>query len=118
MPGFGKKNARGHDLRAVMIYAAAEIFEKEKESRRLLRKDEMQDIVNLVCKARNVQPSRVEFSSAVVGTKRLSSNRAFVDSLATRWSNGPIKLKDSDLKRAREILESTNAESAHLRPLV
>ena len=117
MPGFGKRNARGLDLRAVMIYAAAEVFEKEKESRRLLRKDEMQNIVHLVCKAKNVKPSPVEFSGTVAGTKRLTMNRAFIETIASRWSRGPATLKSDDLKKAGEILEITKSETSRVRPL-
>jgi len=101
-----------------MIFAAAEVFEKEKASRRLLRKDEMQDIVHLVCQSQNIEPSRVEFSGAVVGTKRLAMNRAFVESIATRWSHGNVELKNHDLRKAREILERTTSETARVRPLV
>jgi hypothetical protein len=118
MPGFGKRNARGVDLRTVMIYAAAEVFEKEKEARRLLRKDEMQEIVQLVCSSQNVETSRFEFSSAVAGTKRLAMNRAFIESIATRWSRGNIALQNDDIKRAGEILEDTSSETARVRPIM
>lgn len=117
MPGFGRKNTRGHDLRAVMIYAAAEIFEQEKATRRLLRKEEMQDIVYRVCKARHVNANRAELGSAFVGTKRLSANRMFVESIARRWSRGHDGLRDDDIRRAREILETTDSEPARLHPL-
>ena len=118
MPGFGKRNARGVDLRTVMIYAAAEVFEKEKEARRLLRKEEMQDIVQLVCSAQNLEPSRIEFTSAVAGTKRLAMNRSFIESIAMRWSRGNIALRNDDLKKAGEILEDTSSETARVRPIM
>lgn len=118
MPGFGKRNARGVDLRTVMIYAAAEVFEKEKEARRLLHKEEMQDIVELVCSAQNVETNRVEFSTAVAGTKRLAMNRSFIESIATRWSRGNIALRTDDLKKAGEILEDTSTDTARVRPIM
>lgn len=118
MAGFGKKNARGVELRRVMIYAAAEVFEKEKLSRRLLGNDEVQEIVQLVCESKKVCPSRVEFSSAVVGTKRLTSHRTFIESIATRWSSGSVEIQYDDLKLAGTLLERTDSETARLRPLI
>ncbi len=118
MAGFGRKNARGVELRRVMIFAAAEVFEKEKQSRRLLGNDEMQEIVQLVCDSQRVHPSRVEFSSAVVGTKRLTMHRTFIESIATRWSNGPAAVQYDDLKTAGKLLEKVAAEPSRLPPLI
>lgn len=119
MAGFGKKNARSNDLRKIMIHGAAEVFEKEISLRRQVTRDEILAIVKTVCEEREMTLSDVEFSSVVAGTKRLATNRRFIEDIVAKWSDGRAALGYEDLKKAGEILGNTASEGrgSQFRPL-
>jgi hypothetical protein len=118
MSGFGKKNARSNDLRKLMIHAAAEIFEKEISARRQATRDEIHATVRSVCVEREMTLSDLEFSSVVAGTKRLATNRRYIEGIVAKWSNGRVALGYEDIKQAGDILGDTGSEGrGHFRPL-
>jgi hypothetical protein len=118
MSGFGKKNVRSHDLRKLMIYAAAEIFEKEISAQRQANRDEIHAIVKSVCVKRDMPLSDLEFSSVVAGTKRLATNRRYIEGVVAKWSDGRVALGFEDIKQAGDILGDTGSEGrGQFRPL-
>ncbi len=119
MAGFGKNNARSNDLRKLMIHGAAEVFEKEIALRREATCEEIVAIVNDVCKAREMTVSDIERSSVIAGTKRLATNRRFIEEIVAKWSDGRAALGYEDIKRAGEILGNTTVDGRdpQFRPL-
>jgi hypothetical protein len=104
MAGFGKKNAKELNIRALMIHAAAEIFAQEKDVKRLLTRTEIEKIVKLVFSSHEHNPTPGEISYALAGTNRLVlGSRDYIETIVTRWRRGNVSLNKEDFDKVEEI---------------
>ena len=89
-----------------MIRAAAEVYAREVQLRRLMTRDEVENVIGKVLGAEDVQASEVEIATIMAGTRRLVSDRTLVEKIFSRAekSAGPIEISNEDMRRAGEIL--------------
>jgi hypothetical protein len=112
MPGFGKKNRRGTDLRKLMIVGAAHVFRKEIAlSGRPPSSVEIASIITSLCSKHKLTLSEAEFSSVTTGTTRLAKNRRYIEEILARWSRGRASLEYEDLRKAGELLNGIEGDA-------